>query len=809
MHCKSLLNCILIPFFLIGSSACAQHSVFEGSVIDSKSKEPLPFVNVLVQGTTQGTTTGIDGRFRIETLDRAALVFSYVGYESQTIAVSSVGGQMPVIELKESAQILKAVEIVAGENPAFKIIRKAIANRSLHDPENLESFSYKAYHKFYATTEGAFDSPADTTRMSRFFKNNHLFMNESFTERKFVKPNSDKEIVIGNRMSGVKDPFFAILATSFQPFSFYKNHISLVDKNYINPISPGSLERYDFDLADTVLREADTTYIISFQPLRGKIFEGLKGLLYISTNGYALEHVLAEPADPQLLTSIRIQQKYSYAQGHWFPEQLNTEFVLQEYKIANHTVKYVQRSFLSEVQINPSISKKEFGLLNIEFSSLANRQKENFWSTVRMDSLSKKEKNTYALYDSVSPRQLATLNSIVKIAEAFAVGKFTVGSFYIPIESILRVNKYEAYRFGLGLQTGERISRRMVLDSYVAYGVKDKAVKYGGGIQLNLYPRKELFLKFSYASDVLEPGNPEFIKSPVTATGGQLLRNLLASRMDSIELMKVVLNMRPLKFTQLQFFIQQQKHHPVYNYSYQLTDLSTLTHFAVAEIGMQWRYAFREKYAQMGPTTIVTNFAFPQVNFAISRALSSVLDGKFDFTKVELKIDYQFLVRGLGKTNLQLASGYLDGDAPYPYLFNGKGSNYSTSFFNSVVVPNYFQSMGVYEFVNDRYTYLFLTHHFGRIVGTRTKHFRPELSISQNTGVGSLRENSAHGGVDLMSLEKGFFEGGMTLSNIFRFRYMNVAYVGFGAGVFYRYGPNALPNESDNLVLKLSFTFSL
>lgn len=800
---KFVLHFLLFAFSI---SASAQHIV-RGVTIDAESKEPLPFVNIALKRTNTGTTSEVDGRFRIIANISDTLVVTYVGYERRYVKVSSPGNPL-LIELAVSTRELPTIEVTAEENPAFKIIRKAIDNRTRHDPENLAAFSYKAYHKFYATTEGAFNAPGDTTKLSRFFKSNHLFMNESFTERKFRKPNFDKEVVLGNRMSGVKDPFFAILATSFQPFSFYKNYISLIDKNYINPISRGSLVRYDFEIADTLVRQSDSTYVITFGPLPGKIFESLKGVLYINTNGYALEHVLAEPADPRLLTRIRIQQKYSFVQGHWFPEQLNTEFVLQQYKLAHHTVKYVQRSYLSSVEINPDIDKKEFGLLNLEFAAGANRQKEKFWQQVRLDSLTKKEQNTFLFHDTVSGKGLATLNSIVKFAEALSIGKFTLGNFYIPMENLFKANKYEAYRFGLALQTGERLSRFVVLDSYIGYGVKDKAMKFGAGIEFHIYPRKNLFVKFSYAEDILEPGNSNFIKSPITTGGGQTLRNLLSSRMDSIRQIKGQISVRPVKYTQVIGFVQQQKHNPAYPYSYQFTNVNTSQIFTVCEAGLQFRYAYQENYAQMGNSTIVTNFAYPQFNLVLSKGIS-FCEGQFDFTKIEMKVDYQFLVGAAGKTNVQLATGYLEGDAPYPYLFNGKGSQFNSSLFNGFLIPNYFQSMGVYEFTNDRYAYLFLIHHLGRIVGTKPKHFRPELSISQNIGIGSLRNNQAHESLTLQSMEKGYFESGITLSNILRFKYLNVIYIGFGAGAFYRYGKYAFDSPIDNLVFKVAVNFSL
>jgi hypothetical protein len=49
---------------------------------------------------------------------------------------------------------------------------------------------------------------------------------------------------------------------------------------------------------------------------------------------------------------------------------------------------------------------------------------------------------------------------------------------------------------------------------------------------------------------------------------------------------------------------------------------------------------------------------------------------------------------------------------------------------------------------------------------------------------------------------------GLMLNNLLRFKYVNILYYGIGAGVFYRYGPNALPAVSDNLAAKIQLTVS-
>jgi TonB-linked SusC/RagA family outer membrane protein len=72
---------------VVAFSAMAQRTV-SGKVTDD-SGESLPGVNVVIKGTTTGTTTDLDGNYRLSVDEGATLVFSFVGFESQEIAVGA------------------------------------------------------------------------------------------------------------------------------------------------------------------------------------------------------------------------------------------------------------------------------------------------------------------------------------------------------------------------------------------------------------------------------------------------------------------------------------------------------------------------------------------------------------------------------------------------------------------------------------------------------------------------------------------------------------------------------------------------
>ena len=79
-----------ILFFLVmllTLSVIAQERTITGKVTDAASKEALVGVTVLIEGTYIGTVTDFDGKYTIKATPTSKLVFSFVGYTPQTIAV--------------------------------------------------------------------------------------------------------------------------------------------------------------------------------------------------------------------------------------------------------------------------------------------------------------------------------------------------------------------------------------------------------------------------------------------------------------------------------------------------------------------------------------------------------------------------------------------------------------------------------------------------------------------------------------------------------------------------------------------------
>jgi TonB-linked SusC/RagA family outer membrane protein len=72
------------------TSGFAQGRVITGTVTDAADKQPIPGVNIIVDGTTKGSATGIDGTYQIElTNDDKSLSFTFVGYKTVSIPIGT------------------------------------------------------------------------------------------------------------------------------------------------------------------------------------------------------------------------------------------------------------------------------------------------------------------------------------------------------------------------------------------------------------------------------------------------------------------------------------------------------------------------------------------------------------------------------------------------------------------------------------------------------------------------------------------------------------------------------------------------
>ena len=103
---------LLLPMLFFSFSAFAQKSV-SGTVTAASDGQPLPGVNVLVQGTTQGTITDFDGKYQLSVSEGQTLVFTFVGFTNQNVVVGSQNVYDVILE-EETSDLDEVVVVGYG-----------------------------------------------------------------------------------------------------------------------------------------------------------------------------------------------------------------------------------------------------------------------------------------------------------------------------------------------------------------------------------------------------------------------------------------------------------------------------------------------------------------------------------------------------------------------------------------------------------------------------------------------------------------------------------------------------------------------
>jgi len=103
------LIALVCPLLFVSSGLWAQSKDVSGTVTSTEDNSAIPGVNILIKGTTQGTTTDLDGKFTLRVDDNSAvLVISSVGFITEEIEV----GTQSVINVTMTPDITSLSEIV-------------------------------------------------------------------------------------------------------------------------------------------------------------------------------------------------------------------------------------------------------------------------------------------------------------------------------------------------------------------------------------------------------------------------------------------------------------------------------------------------------------------------------------------------------------------------------------------------------------------------------------------------------------------------------------------------------------------------
>lgn len=177
---KSLIQFLLVAMLSLFTSAAWAQTTVHGQLVDAETGEPLVGAAVMVEGTTQGSVTDIDGYFKQSVASNATLLFKYIGYKDQKKKITQKGAsvELGTIKMQPDAVMLSDVTITSS----VAVARKTPVAVSTVDPvfieEKLGSQEFpeilKSTPGIYTTKDGGGYGDAQTR--IRGFKSENVAM---------------------------------------------------------------------------------------------------------------------------------------------------------------------------------------------------------------------------------------------------------------------------------------------------------------------------------------------------------------------------------------------------------------------------------------------------------------------------------------------------------------------------------------------------------------------------------------------------------------------------------------------------------
>ena len=818
MRCQNRMGkkiAFIFLFVAVAWVARSQNYTIKGSVTDSITGEPLPYVAVLLKGTTIGGTTDLDGNFEISTSSRVrTLQISYLGYSTKELEF--VPGKATGLKIELAPTSINLTEVLVKptkekyskkDNPAVIFIKNAIERRESNDPRNHDFFQYDQYEKIvialndYKPKEkkekpGKFDfveEYVDTLDVGTTIL--PVSEKEKIETVYFRRsPRAERRIIRGSKSSGVddvlsRDGVQQFLNEVFREVDIFQNNIPLFLQRFVSPLSHIGPNFYKYYLLDTLEVDGQKRVDLGFVPFSSESF-GFTGHLYVTLDStYFVKRVqLNVPKDINLnfVENMRIEQDFDRADDG--TRLITNDDITVEFRIvpggqglyARRTTTYRNHSF--DPPEVAEIFDKEEKVITEEDAMI---KSDMYWADNRHVPIKSKESAVEKLLQQL--RDVPAFYYTEKVLSVLVTGylptsktksKFDFG----PMNTTISGNALEGARFRVGGLTTAYLNKHLFGKGYVAFGTKDKKLKYSAQLEYSFKPKKEHSNEFPIHS----------IRALYRYDINQLGQHYLYTNMDNVFL--ALKRQRDDKITYLRKAELSYNREHFFGLSYGVDlryrteyatrfvpfllktgdELTSLKDYSMGELEFRLRYAPNEKFYQTKGNRYPITLDAPIFTLSHTVGFKGFMGAQYDYNRTEFGFQKRFWFSAFGYTDIILKTGKVWDKVPFPMLLIPNANLSYTIQYES------YATMNAMEFINDFYASWDLTYFgngvlFNRIPLIKYLKWREVLSfrglyghLSQknnplyNDGLFQFPENSYT--MDKMP----FMEMGVGIENIFK-----------------------------------------
>lgn len=414
--------------------------------ITTTTGEGIPFVSITIENTYTSTTANEEGRYElpVKTTGKYTIVFQSIGFKAKkaTVNITSLPHTLDLV-MEDESYLLEGVTISSGaEDPAYAIIRKAIAARKANaekagrfEADFYSKGSYRVKNlpkKFMGMKLEVEDQGLDSTGSGM------IYLAESVSRITYEYPGNIKERVIASKVSGDSNGFDFNNARE-NNFDFYEDYVQFEIK-MVSPIAKGALGYYKYKF-DGSFYDDDGHLVNKIQviPRRDKepVFEGH---IYIVGDTWAIYatdlNVKGYRMQMPVISLLNIKQNYSYNSNNniWAKNSQTLDFTAGMFGITfMGKFTHVYSNYEFRTQAYP---KETFGREIAIIEKDYNKKDSVYWNAMRPVPLLEDELADYKKKDSIQAAKKEQKNAVLTNKNRFKVLNIIDGYTYQKQDSL-------------------------------------------------------------------------------------------------------------------------------------------------------------------------------------------------------------------------------------------------------------------------------------------------------------------------------------------------------------------------------------
>ena len=722
-----------------------------GSIIDEKNQKPLIGVEIFINNKEKSEIITQNSQFQIQS-DSGISTATFIKKNFKTEILNLENGQFENLVVKMQPEKVEQIQEVViakvnkkkyknkKENPAYAIMQEVWKRKKTNGLANYKDYQFKEYEKIeiglnnidsafmekkiFNQLEFVFDY-ADSANFSKKLTL-PVFFNETIfkTYGKNKPEKKENKVMIANKFSGFNNNelIASTAKNQFKDVNLYDNTLNFFNIGFPSPVGTDGFATYEYEITDSISVNGTESYVISYYPKRKEVL-AFQGKLFISRDTYNVVSATLKSTNKinvNFVNGIYMELDYDSPNDTIFlPKKTYTELEMSIFNKKKDAkgVLFKRTDIYSDYLFDQNFSD---ALLTDKQQTLSDNnltKPDEYWETERDEPLLESEKKVYSMVSELE--KVPKFKRIVKTVEILQSGYVNAWKAidFGDIFSVYGNNEVEGDRIRIGARTYFSANDMWRIAGYTAYGFKDKKWKYGIEGRYMFNRENRATIGFGSRNDVIQLG------AQLTNDDGIMTRSFASSSIFASGTNASLSNVKQHNFF---FSLQPAKNFEVrldatsmniksanplnFNLDFyknsvlksELNDFHT-TFSLIANPGA--------KFSQYG----VDRYSFTTLNptfvLKFTHGFENVLDGDFDYNKLQFLYSQPIILGNLGRTNVNLEAGKNFDTVPLA-LQNIIPGNQSYS-----LVSNTFALLKYYEFVADAYTTLDVEHHFqGKIL---------------------------------------------------------------------------------------------